>query len=537
MLKNLFVSNVAVIERLTLDLTDGFTVMTGETGAGKSIIIDSINMVLGGRTSRELVRSGEQVAHVSALFETEEELLVERSVTADGKSNTKINGRPATAAMLREMGEGLVSIHGQHDNQRLLQPSLHIDFIDQFAGIQKLVESYSKKYEKMLELRRRIDSHSQGEREKSRKMDMLRFQIDEITAADLKIGEMEELTERRAVMRSAEKLVKLLSAVYEMLDGEEGGALSLLGQAKRQLESGANISERLSGLSERLGENYYGLSDISSEVMDFLEELDFDGSEIDQVEQRYDTIEKLCRKYGDSVEDVILFCNDAQKELDNLEFSEKNAETLEKEYNNVYNDLVNNSLELSKLRKKAAQKAEKLIEKELKFLNMPKAKFEVSVSPKEEIGSNGADEVEFLLSANAGLAPRPLAKIASGGELSRVMLAIRSIIKDDAEGTLIFDEIDTGVSGSAAEQIGLKLRELASSKQVLCVTHLAQIACLAKNHYVISKDESGGATATTVTQVEGEERALEIARLISGNTITEAAIDAAKEMLVQYKNF
>ncbi len=534
MLKSLFIENVAVIDRLDIELSPGFTVLTGETGAGKSIIIDSIGMLLGGRVSRDLIRSGESAAAVSAIFDGPQgEVSVERTLAADGRSAVRIDGRPATVAMLRELGETLVSIHGQHDSGWLLQPERHILFVDELANAGELLDIYKASYGKVNALKSKIESLHMDEREKSRRLDMLRFQVEEISGADLVPGEAEKLNERRTVMQNAGRLVRSVGAVCDALDPEDGeGAVSLAGAALRQLNACTSLSDRLAEVAGRLEGSYYTLTDVAGEMRSFLEELDFDPADIDRVERRHDVIHRLCRKYGDTVEAVIAYGVKAAAELEEIELSDERINALEKTLARVYNELSGQAEELSALRQKTADEAQRRIEEELRFLNMPKAKFIIDVRPLADFGPQGRDEVEFLFSANVGEEPRPLAKIASGGELSRVMLALRSVMtgKGDAD-TLIFDEIDTGVSGSAAEQIGRKLQSLSESRQVLCVTHLPQIACLAANHLVITKKEAAGRTFTAVEPVDGEARAGELARLLSGNVVTPAAMEAAREML------
>lgn len=535
MLKSLCIENIAVIDRLDVEFGEGFTVLTGETGAGKSIIIDAIGMLIGGRVSRDLIRSGESTAAVSALFEGPfGELCVERTLSADGRSNVRIDGRPATVAMLKEQGATLVNIHGQHDSGWLLQPERHILFLDELAGDEKLLADYRACYTKANALKSKTLSLRMDEREKSRRLDMLRFQVEEIKNADLVPGEAEKLQERRTVMKNAGKLVRSVGAVCEALDPEDGeGAVSLAGAALRQLNACTSLSDRLASLSERLESSYYALSDVASEVKDFLDSLDFDPQDINRVESRLDTLQRLCRKYGDTVEEVIAFGEKAAGELSDIELSDERINALEKELANVYNEMTGLSEKLSALRLKTALEAAARIEEELRFLNMPKARFSIGVTELQDFGPDGRDCVEFMFSANAGEELRPLAKIASGGELSRVMLALRSVLTgtDDAD-TLIFDEIDTGVSGSAAEQIGRKLESLSKNRQVLCVTHLPQIAALAANHLVITKREENGRTFTSVEKAVGEARVGELARLLSGNVVTAAAKDAAREMLL-----
>ena len=552
MLKSLYLENIAVIEKASIDFEGGFTVLTGETGAGKSIVIDAINMALGERASREVIRTGAASALVSALFELQvdspaarlleqegfsdvEELLLERSVTAEGRSGAKLNGRPVTAALLRELGSVLLNIHGQHDNQHLLQPERHIDFLDAFAGLEQAQSAYVEQYRELRALRRELDSLQQDDRQKERELELLRHQVDEIESADLTPGEEEELLARRRLIQNAQRIAEQLELARAALDPEEGeGAVSLLGMAMRASASTAALSEQLGQLSDRLGDLYYQLEDAASELRDALENLSFDPEEAELVEGRLALIARLRQKYGEDVEEILRFCDEAVQRMEALEFSEKRKEILASQIEAVYNKVQFRAGELTKRRRSAAAQVQKLVEGELAFLNMEKARFLVEVNPKPEGGfdEHGADEVAFLMSTNPGEAPKPLARIVSGGELSRVMLALKSILgRQDGVETLIFDEIDAGVSGSAADKIGRKLRELSGERQVLCVTHLSQIASLADHHLLIEKWQGKDHTATTLTELDHEGRVAELARLISGATVTELALQTAREML------
>lgn len=552
MLKSLYLENIAVIQRASIDFEGGFTVLTGETGAGKSIVIDAINMALGERTSREVIRTGAASALVSALFALQadspaaqllqregfadiEELLLERSITAEGRSTAKLNGRPVTAAQLRELGSLLLNIHGQHDNQHLLQPERHIDFLDAYAGLAQPLEEYRAQYREWRALCRELESLQRDERELERELDLLRHQCEEIEHAALVPGEEEELTARRRLIQNAQRVADQLNLAHQTLSPDDGeGAVSLLGMAMRALSGTASLSEELGQLSERAGDLYYQLEDLSGELREALENLSFDPEEAERVEGRLALIGRLKHKYGDSVEEILQSWDDAALRLETLEFSENRKEMLASQIDAVYNRVQFLAEGLTASRTAAAEQVEQQVEQELSFLNMEKTRFVVSVTPRSggEPGEQGADEVAFLISTNPGEAPRPLAKIVSGGELSRVMLALKSILgRQDGVETLIFDEIDAGVSGSAADKIGRKLQELSQGSQVLCVTHLSQIASLADHHLLIEKKQEERQTTTGITELDREGRIAELARLISGASVTELTLEAAKEML------
>lgn len=553
MLKSLYIENIAVIERASIDFEEGMTVLTGETGAGKSIIIDSINLVLGERTSRELIRTGAKSASVSALFEIgqhskaaamleqegiswQEGVLFERSVTVEGRSTAKINGKPVLASFLREVGAVLLNIHGQHDSQHLLQSERHVEFLDALAGVQPLLTQYRECYGQAVELKQKLSRMRMDEREKERRIELLSFQVSEIDEAALQPGEEEALAQKRLLMKSAQKVSESLAGALAALSPGEGqGALTLLGQVMHELSAHESLTPQLAALSESAADLYYRAEDLTGELRAAAENLSFDAQEMEQVEQRSDLLHRLKSKYGDTIEEVLDYREKAAGELSSIEILDDTKKKLAQELQNVYNKLQLLAGKLSERRKATAKDIESTVEAELAYLNLDKTVFEISIVPMQPgvFDENGSDEVEFLISTNPGEQPRPLSKIVSGGELSRIMLALKAILgtKDGIE-TVIFDEIDAGVSGSSAEKIGRKLKELSKGRQVLCITHLAQIACLADKHLLIEKSVQGERTLTTVRQLGTQERVRELARLLSGETVSRAALEHAAQMLL-----
>ncbi len=549
MLKELHIENVAVIENLTADFEAGMLAITGETGAGKSILIDSINIVLGERASKELIRTGENKAYVSATFcelnaavcglldelglsADEGVLQISREMSLDGKSTARINGRPVTAGMLRDVGRQLVSIHGQHDSQILLLPERHVEFVDAYSGTAEELLQYENCYQKHLELNRQINALFGREQEKNRKAEMLRYQIEEIEAANLYAGEDKELAQRRDIIKNAEKIATAIVGAYNALyDGEDGSASALISGARDALSGVAKYSKQTEAAYNALGDISYALDDVIENVRELKNSLSFTDNDLNYVEERLDIIYRLKKKYGSTANEILEYAQNCRAELDGIEHSEErlnelvalresNLALLEKAAGALYNK-----------RKCGAESLEKRLIQELASMDMNGVKFEVCFTPCDYM-PNGNTEIEFLFSANKGEEPKPLSKIASGGELSRVMLAIKSVLSNaDTVDTLIFDEIDTGVSGSAAQKIGLKMKAISANRQVLCVTHLSQIAALAKNHYKISKSTDGAKTYTRLEALDYEGRVNELARIISGVNITPAAIENAKEML------
>ncbi len=551
-LTQLHIENVAVIEKADLSLGRGFNVLTGETGAGKSILIDSINLVLGGRISREIVRTGAKAAHVTALFDTVPErvqthlkesgfeaeedgsLLVSRDIQADGRGTCHISGRPATVSVLREIGRMLVNIHGQHDNQALLDPINHLRYLDLYAGDGELLAAYRQTYQTLRALHAKLKKLTMDEAERTRRMDLLQYQLGEIKSAAPRPGEDEQLEARRAQITHAGKILAGLKEALTALQGGEegGGAAELARTAAEALESIKEVVPALSPLAERLQSARYEMEDCASELQNRLDDADIDPRGLDAVEERLDTLYRLKSKYGERIEDVLAFAEQAKKELESLSTSEEQKDKLKKEGRVLAAKAKEEAVRLTEARHKAARTMQEKIREELIFLEMPDVRFEVHIAPNPYLGADGADNVEFLFAANPGAALRPLDKIASGGELSRVMLAVKNVLADvDDIDTLIFDEIDTGVSGRAAYKIGLKLKQAAGKRQVVCITHLAQIAAQAGRHILIEKQVEKGQTYTRLHLLDFAGRRRELARIIGGAAITPLTLQNAEEML------
>lgn len=555
MLSELQIQNIAVIKEAVLTFTDGFNVMTGETGAGKSIVIDAINAVLGCRISRELIRTGCDSAFVSALFYTnnlriadmlqtldvpaEEDgsVLIQRRMFADGRNSCKINGVTVTVSAIRQLARFLVSIHGQSDNQTLLSPEYHCGYIDSLAQNEALRARYKTAYDAYTDAKRRLSALNTDESEKQRRLDILNYQIAELEAAEITEGETAQLEERLNVLRNAERISELLQQSYAALNGAEGegGASSLAFSAADALDRAAAFSAEFSEAAAGVREAAYALSEYADTLRNALYSDDFDPAAADAIEERLDTLYTLRRKYGETEADMLAFLENARQEREQIEMSDEIREELTEFVSKTKAEASEIAAALSDSRKKAADLFCENVRKELHFLDMPSVQFLVQNTPGE-LTENGTDNLEFLLSANAGEAPKPLAKIASGGELSRIMLAIKSVLaeKDEVE-TLIFDEVDTGVSGRAAQKIAIKLAELAKSHQILCVTHLAQLAAFADTHFRIEKTEHDGQTFTDVAALDDIGRKHELARILGGLTVTELQLQNAQEMLENAK--
>lgn len=552
MLSNLKIENIAVIKKAVIDFKDGFNVMTGETGAGKSIIIDSLNAVLGERTSRELIRTGCDFAEVTALFydasdevnsilneldipkEEDGAILVVRKMSPDGKNICKVNSVSVTVSMLKRLGKQLVNIHGQADNQTLLNEENHCSYIDRIAENEAIFDRFSDSYKEYVALKTQLASLNIDEEQKLRRMDMLDYQIAEIEAANVKIGEWDELREKQTLFRNIEKLSSVLSAAYAYLEGDDEaqGAVSLSFSALNKLNSVSDISKDISELSSALEEKAYDLSAIGEQVKDLLDSLDFDENSVALVEERLDVLYELSKKYGKTEEDILNFYNNAVEERNSIENSDEIKRKLTAEVNTAYEKALENAKELSKTRIFAGNLFSKNVCEELRFLDMPSVRFAVDIKDCP-LCENGIDKVEFLLSANVGEDLKPLSKIASGGELSRIMLAIKSVLSEkDGISTLVFDEIDTGVSGSAAQKIAVKLKQVSRSHQVICVTHLAQIAAYADEHLFISKSEHDGQTYTELKSLSFDERKSELTRIMGGFEVTSAMLESAEQMLL-----
>ncbi len=555
MLQSLYIENIAVIERADIAFDAGLNILTGETGAGKSIVIDAINAVLGERVSRDIVRTGSSEARVTALFsdlspaaadalrewdiEPDEDgcLLIQRTISAGGKGTCRIGGRPVTVSILRDVGRRLVNIHGQHENQALLSPERHVTYLDRLGGHAPLLEAYREAYDRLCSLRRELDEADMDETMKARRIDLLRYQIEEIEAAELTAGEEEELEASRRFYRHAEAVAEGLAAAKEALSGDEDtlGALSRLEGAASSLSGAGRYMEAAAGLSKRVETALYELEDCADELRDLLSRLEFDPAELDRVEARLDLIRRLVSKYGPGIPDVLAYAEQARRELDDIENADERQERLRHALAGAERAAAEAAARLTGARKKTAERFSKSVMEQLAFLDMPHVTMEVSIVPAP-LSSSGADQVEFLMSANPGEPPRSIARIASGGELSRVMLAIKSVLADaDDIDTLVFDEIDTGISGRAAWKVGVKLRETARgsdesrSRQVLCVTHLAQIAAQAHHHLLIAKSVRDGRTYTDVRPLDEDGRVEELARIIGGED-TPASREAAREM-------
>ena len=549
MLSNLQIENIAVIKSASIDFENGFNVMTGETGAGKSIVIDSLNAILGERTSRELIRSGADSASVCAEFqnvgdnvkneleklgiEKDDTLIVSRKLTPDGKNVCRINGMPATVSMLKALGVQLVNIHGQLDNQSLLSPETHCSFIDKLAGSGRELNEFKELYSLYIKKENELKSLNTDVNEKNRRLDILNYQIEEIQKADIRPGEKDELTEKLGFLRNAEKVLDLLHAAYAALngDGEMPGAADIAADAASKLLSAADYSSDFTETANGVNDAAMNLSAYTEELRDKIYSLDYDPNETERAEERLDVIYRLSQKYGDSEEDILAYLENAEKERDALSFSDERAEQLRAETEKAYNEALAAAKKLSESRIEAGKKFSADVERELAFLDMPSVKFIVNDSVGE-LYENGIDNIEFLLSANAGEEPKPLSKIASGGELSRIMLAIKCVLSElDDIDTLIFDEIDSGVSGRAALKIAAKMKELSKTHQVICVTHLAQIAAFADEHKLISKEEKDGRTYTCIASLDYNGRKYELARIMGGLTVTQSILNSAEELL------
>ncbi len=549
MLSRLYIENIAVIEQVDCELDEGFNVLTGETGAGKSIIIDSINAVLGGRTSRDLIRTGTGKAFVSAQFDNagelalkaafshgieseDKSLILSRELREDGKNQCRINGRPVTVAALKDVGRYLINIHGQHDTTALLNPETHISYVDSLAENEALRESYRGIYNEYKQIHTEIRRLDMNEKEKQNKADMLRYRVEELTNADLREGEISELTEKRSVFRNFESISQALSAAVSALRGDEdsAGGCQAVSHAYNETASVASVFPQVEKLAARLSEVSFEIDDIAETLRNELSALEFDPDELEAIENRLAVLEKIVKRYG-SEKEAIEYLQEASKELESLDNSEFIRQELEERRIATLRKLEDTARKITQSRASAARAFTKRVEEELSFLDMPSVKLSVSIE-KTNLTENGCDSIEFLICTNVGEDPKPLAKIASGGELSRIMLAFKNVLADkDNVDTLIFDEIDTGISGKAAQKVALKLREVSSVRQIICVTHLAQIAARANAHLFISKSVENGKTATSVDKLTYSEREREIARIISGDCITDAVLETAAQML------
>jgi DNA repair protein RecN (Recombination protein N) len=551
MLRELTIENVAVIERAKLRFGEGFHVLTGETGAGKSIVIDAINAVLGERTGRDVVRTGEDSAKVSAFFDTvpagakavlasfgfeeEDELLITRTISADGKSVCRLNGRSVTASMLKTLGRELVTICGQHDSQHLLQKERHLDYIDFLANCDDLKEAYLTQYRALKNVKRQLRDLRKNDADKSARLDYLAFQIKELEEADIRVGERDALNAQKKKLQNREKRLQALQTVSAAIDGDgTDGLLDRLYTLSGALAQLSDADDSFAPFSETAQSFRYDLEECASLARQALSDDETQELDLDKIEARLDRLYRLGQKYGQSEEEMLQSLTQAKADYDAIAFSEERIAALEEEDDRLSDEVLRLGCHLSDLRKEAALAFEQKVMAELTFLDMPDAVFQVEFREQNAM-ENGLDEVEFCISANRGQPPKPLSKIASGGELSRIMLAIRCVLSE-AEGgdTMIFDEIDTGVSGRAASRIADRLRRVAAGRQVLCVTHLAQIAAAANCHLLVEKTADEVSTYTRVTQLGGSTRETELARIIGGDLVTDATLRSARELIAYY---
>lgn len=547
MLSTLHIENIAVIEQAEIAFDSGFNVLTGETGAGKSIVIDAISAILGERASREMIRTGAQKAFVSAIFSGvpelpwfaenqipyEPELGISREIFADGKNSCRVSGKPVTVSTLRKLGVQLIQIHGQNDSQQLFDEATHIGYLDLYAHDEALLADYRQAYDKVSVVQQEIRRLSMDESEKLRLVETLKFQIDEIERAELQSGEEDELLERRKVLQNAEKLTDAMEAAVSALYGDEtsDGAAAMIANAAHALERVSRVSDEMRQLSGKLNDLMYTAQDIADELRDKKDDLTYSADELEQIEERLDTLHKLKRKYGGSVEDVIAFCEKAKQQLDEVEFASDRIEQLQKKLSALQTAMQEKGMALSAARKMAAEKLQAAISSELMQLDMPKIQFVCEFSAQQP-QENGLDAVRFLMSANVGESLRPLSKVASGGELARIMLAMKNVLAaEDSVGTMIFDEVDAGVSGRAAQKVAYKLWTVAKGRQVLCVTHLPQIAAMADTEFTVEKRVENGRTYTSVLRLDVAGRRQELARLTGGSMITETTLAGAAELL------
>lgn len=554
MLSSLQIENVAVIQKAEVHFEPGLNVLTGETGAGKSILIDSINAILGNRTSKDLVRTGAAKAVIRAAFEQvppavldkleqsgyerSEALLLSREITAEGKSSCRINGMPATAAVLRELCGGLININGQHDSVGLLNPAHHLGILDDYAQNRTVFQEYYALYRELVRVKRELDALITDEAEKQRKIDLLQYQVQEIEDAGLTAGEEQTLENRRKVLSNASAIRDRLAQSYALLSGSDdaAGAVDLLGEASNAVDAAAQLDPALTAAAGQLLDLYYNAKDVAAELIGRLDTYDTNDAELDEVEQRLDLLYRLKRKYGSTVEDVIAFGQKAREELDNIQHSQQRYDALQAEKLRLYTKAREKAEVLTQTRLKAFEDLNTRISGTLDFLNMPGVRMTLRHT-RGPLASHGQDSVEFYISTNPGEAPKPLAKIASGGELSRITLAIKNAMADkDAVPTVIYDEIDSGVSGKAAGRIGEVLRQSAQGHQILCITHTAQIAALADCHLLIQKNVSNERTYTEIHPLDENGRVEALARLISGDHVTELSRANAREMLQERKH-
>ncbi len=548
MLRSLNIENIAVIEKAEIDFESGLTVMTGETGAGKSIIIDSIEMIMGKRTSKDIIRTGAAFARVTALFcdvpkpfvkkllEMDipcenGEVQIFRDIKQNGKSLSKINGVPVTLSMLKPICENLICVHGQHDSHELLSPDIHGKYLDDFASLNEEIKAYTIKFNKLKELKKELDALITDEKQKERRIDLLSYQIEEMELADIKVGERDSLVKKREKIRNGESIAQNLQEANMLLNCEDTNILSAISSLAINFENAAKNYEEVRALADKVRDIEYSLLDISAESRAYFENLEFDPKELEEVEARLDLLYKLSLKYGENEEEILENLEHCKKELLEIKLTDERLENLSEEFEVVKEEAIKLAKDISAKRKDASTKFCEKIKEELYFLNMPNIQFSVH-QERTVLTSKGCDKIEFLVSANKGEDLKPMSKIASGGELSRIMLALKiAVSKKDSEETMVFDEIDAGISGEAGNKVGKKLKQLSKNNQLICITHLAQIAAMADNHMLIKKDETKDKTITRVTNLDYEKRIDELARITSGDGITELKRKMAREML------
>lgn len=550
MLSNLYIENIAVIEKTNIDFSLGFNVMTGETGAGKSIVIDSINAVLGQRTSKNIIRNGADSAFVSATFtdvskfaekkaltlgfEVEDGMLIlQREMSVSGRNNCRINSRPATVSALKELSSYLVNIHGQSDNAELMSPSLHLHYIDALSGNQKLILEYREIFNEYVKVKAELEKADDDDASRLSQIDLLKYQIEELENADIKIGETDSLNEEKTVLLNSDKITKSLIKAKSLLDGDDDidGVINMTDDAFSALSSASRYQESLTDLSDRLANALYEIKDISSLIEDAISDIESDPYRLEEIEERLDLLYKLSRKYGSTEEEMLEFLENAQIKLKELLDYDVNREKLKTRYTELLDLATKKAESLSEIRHKVAENFATQVQNEMAFLEMPNVRLVVDFV-KTELSKTGFDKVEFLISVNLGEDPKPVTKVASGGELSRMMLAIKTVLaRHDIVETMIFDEIDTGISGSAAQKVGMKLKEVSRDRQVMCVTHQAQIAALADTHFLINKEFSNDKTYTEVIKLDMDGRVNELARIIDGVNITKTALDHARKLI------
>lgn len=551
MLTTLYIENIAVIEKTSIDFSQGLNVLTGETGAGKSIIIDSINAIMGQRTSKELVRTGAKTALVTAQFddvndtvkaklkelgydnEDDDTLILQRSISAAGKSTCKINARPASVTVLKEVAKNLINIHGQHESYELFSPDTHIDYIDSFGELNSELDDYREKYKKYKALKKQLNEANSDESARLHEIDLLTYQTTELFNADVQPDEIEQLENERIVLMNSEKIFTLLNDARELLDGDErtAGGVESVESAMNYIQRAASLNGEYESISESITDVYYNLRDCIEAISEAADSVESDPQRLEEIDERLDLLNRLTRKYGCECNELPSLAEKMQTRLEELLSYDKNRDQLEADYKEAENNALVAAQKLSEIRKKTAKVFSERVREEMSFLNMPNVQI-VTQFENTDFYEKGTDKIEFLISANPGEPPRPVAKIASGGELSRMMLAIKTVLAstDDID-TLIFDEVDTGISGSAAQKVGMKLKEVSKSSQVLCVTHQAQLAALADAHYLISKQVEDGRTFTQVKLLDFDGRKHELARIIGGVSITDAALAHAESML------